>query len=246
MVKCYFANDLKEISNIEELPMIGKGTDGSVYRYNKLALKILNYDNKVREKKGRLDFEKARYFIKELYAKRITFPKDILLDEDGIYIGIVMDYIELMNQNNLDLTQFNLYDLITFMEELTIDFEEQLSPKGVVPNDINFGSYCLTSELFQMCDTDKYLVLKNKSIARDKNKDTLNYTLAKAIYYLDFITHSLKKEERIKWQQWVKQQVKEKKLLKTITSENSENNFENLNEYMSYKRQKVLGIEKEN
>ena len=241
MVKCYFANDLREISKIEDLPIIGKGTDGRVFRYNKLALKLLKYDNKVREEKGRLDFEKARYFIKELYVKRITFPKDILLDEDGIYIGIVMDYIELINQKDLDLTQFNLHDLIYFMEELTIDFEEQLTPKGVVPNDINFGSYCFTPNLFQMCDTDKYLVLQNKSIVKDKNKDALNYTLAKAVYYLDFMTHSLNKEERKKWQQWVKQQVKEKKILKTISNESRENNFENLNEYIGYKRQKILG-----
>ena len=46
-MKCYFASNLKEILNIENLPEIGKGTDGIVYRYNKLALKLLKYDSEL-------------------------------------------------------------------------------------------------------------------------------------------------------------------------------------------------------
>lgn len=241
-MKCYFASNLKEILNIENLPEIGKGTDGIVYRYNKLALKLLKYDNKKREEYGRLNFEKASYFVSEIDTTRIAFPQDILLDENGIYVGIVMEYLDVIKQKNLDLTKFNIDDLLCFMEQLTDDFDNVLTPKQVVPKDINFGSYCMTPGFIKMCDVDKYCLIENKSNVRNKNKDLLNYTLAKAIYYLDFITNQLNKEERKKWQKWVKQQVKEKTILKTTICEKNETYFANLEEYLDYKRKKVLGL----
>ena len=84
--------------------------------------------------------------------------------------------------------------------------------------------------------------MKKIQNVRNKNKDLLNYTLAKAIYYLDFITNQLNKEERKKWQKWVKQQVKEKTILKTTICEKNETYFANLEEYLDYKRKKVLGL----
>lgn len=241
MVNYYFASNLKEIPNLENLPVVGKGTDGIVYRYNKLALKLLKYDNKTREQKGQLDFEKATHFVKFLNPKRIAFPQDILLDEDGTYVGIVMQYLELIKQKNIDLTTFDMNDLLCFMEELTDDYEKELTPNQVIPDDINFGSYCMTPRFIQMCDVDKYKKEENKSVVRNKNQDMLNYTLAKSIYYLDFATNSLNKEERKKWQKWVKLQVKEKRILNTTIKENKETYFANLEEYIDYKRKKVLG-----
>lgn len=220
------------------MPKIGSGTDGTLYLYEKLALIILKYDNETRKKRGRMAFDKVTYFIQELKTKRITFPKDILLDENGIYCGIVMDYLDKRNENNLCLSQFQVDALVQFVEELILDIELELTPKKVVPNDINFGSYCVTSSFFQLCDTDKYLVAQEYSSL--KNQDKMHYILAKSIYYLIFYSYQLNQLEKRKWQKWVKLQVREKKFYQTLQAEIKENHFENMEEYLSYKRKIIL------
>ena len=235
----YFASNLKPIE-INPNWQIGKGTDGTVFKYNQLALKILKFDNKTREQKGQLDFEKAQFFVREIKNKRINFPIDILLDENGIYSGIVMNLISLLDPSQIDLSQFSMDDLFLFIEELTEDYEKILTPKKIVPKDINFGSYCVSPDFLQMCDVDKYCILSKESIARIKNNDLLIYSLAKSIYYLNFITVNTTKEERQKWQKWVKLQVKEQNLARKIERANQENHFTNVNEYIIYTRKKVL------
>ena len=82
------------ISNIYELEKIGAGHDGYVYRFNDRALKILKYDIKLRKEKRLMTFDKAIYFRNKLNLERIVHPIDILLDEDGIYTGYVMKYVD--------------------------------------------------------------------------------------------------------------------------------------------------------
>ena len=172
-MKYYFASDLKSIELTPNC-QIGKGTDGTVFKYNQLALKILKFDNKIREKNGQLDFEKAQFFVREVNAKRINFPNDILLDENGIYSGIVMNLIPSLSPNQIDLRQYAMDDLFLFIEELTEDYKKVLTPKKIIPKDINFGSYCISSNFLQMCDIDKYMILSKESSARMKNNDLLD------------------------------------------------------------------------
>lgn len=235
-----FASTLKEIKNIEEYPKLGTGTDGSVYHYQDLALKILKFSNEERIQKGRMDFEKASYFIQEICTEKITFPKDILLDQNGVYCGIAMPYIE--QPKNWNLQDFPVEYLTMFIEGLILDFEQSLTPKKVVPKDINFGSICCTSDLFQFCDTDKYKYMKNQDSSNVKrfNQDAVYYMLAKSFYFMIFCTNTLEREEKKKWQKWIKLQVKEKILERKIAQELKENHFENLSEYAEFKRKKVI------
>ena len=235
----YFASNLEPVE-INYCDKIGRGTDGTVYKHKNLALKLLEFDNKTREENGRLDFEKARYFIEEVRTKRIWFPIDILLDTNGIYSGIVMNLIDKIPLQNINLLQYSMDDLFLFIEELIENYEKELTPKKIAAFDINLGSYCLTPNFLQMCDVDKYRILANVFLAQSENKNKMVYSLAKAIYYLNFISVKTTKEERKKWQKWIKMQVKEKQLLQTITSDNLQNHFDNVNEYITYTRKRIL------
>lgn len=65
-----------------------------VFKYNDKALKLLKYDIENRQKKDLMTFEKACYFVENLNLRRVIIPIDVLLDINGIYIGIVMDYYD--------------------------------------------------------------------------------------------------------------------------------------------------------
>ena len=89
-----FRSSPEEIPNIFTLPRIGAGHDGYVFKFNDKALKLLKYDISLRKEKRLMTFAKAVYFQEELDLKRFTKPIDILLDEEGVYSGYVMEYLE--------------------------------------------------------------------------------------------------------------------------------------------------------
>ena len=74
-----FRSDLSVVPNIYDLPKLGAGHDGRVFRFNNKALKLLKYDISLRKEKDLMTFAKATYFLDELNLKRIVKPIDILL-----------------------------------------------------------------------------------------------------------------------------------------------------------------------
>ena len=194
-----FRSSLEIVENIFALPRIGAGHDGYVFRLNNKALKLLKYDISLRKEKGLMTFAKAVYFQDELDLKRFTKPIDILLDEEGVYSGYVMDYLEdVTSEDKKDspihrsIIDFTCGDLIHAANQLEEDFAK-LSKKKVLASDINAGSYIYTTDFIKLCDMDKYQV--SSTDVTERNKSMLNYVLAKYLYYAMELSENLDKEQ---------------------------------------------------
>lgn len=127
------------IPNIYELEKIGAGHDGYIYRFHDYALKILKYDIKLRKKRGLMTFEKATYFRNHLNLQRITQPIDVLLDEDGVYTGYVMRYVDDLTSVKKKGTpqyrnpgDYSCGDLVYSWEVLADDFNNYLIMESVL------------------------------------------------------------------------------------------------------------------
>lgn len=69
----------------------------------------------MRKNNGLMTYEKAIYFQDKLDLKRILKPIHIMLDEDDIYVGYVMDCYT--------IDDFYLYDLLNSISYLKDDFQ---------------------------------------------------------------------------------------------------------------------------
>ena len=231
------------ISHIYELEKIGAGHDGYVYRFNDRALKILKYDIKLRKEKRLMTFDKAIYFRNKLNLERIVHPIDILLDEDGIYTGYVMKYVDnLSSEKKRGSPQFrepgsySCGDFVNSWQILEDDFKK-LSDNRVLAKDINRGSYLFGYDFIYLCDTDKYEI---HSSPRDLNHSTLNYTMAKLLAYEMEKTNIYDKSQKRLLDQWVKKASNSRSFYHEILSDVASNYSTSISEYADYKVKKLL------
>ena len=133
-----FRSSLEVVPDIFSLPRIGAGHDGYVFRFNNKALKLLKYDISLRKEKRLMTFTKAVSFQDELDLKRFAKPTDILLDEEGVYSGYVMDYLEdVTSEDKKDLpihrsiVDFTCGELVHTANQLEEDFAELSRKKSV-------------------------------------------------------------------------------------------------------------------
>ncbi len=237
-----FRSNLQSIPNIYDLPRLGAGHDGRVFKFNNKALKLLKYDISLRKEKNLMTFPKAVYFLDELNLKRITKPIDILLDSEGVYAGYVMDYLEDVTDKKKKGTpiyresyEFSCGDLIHSMYDLMEDFNE-LTKKNVLATDINRGSYIYTTDFIHLCDMDKYQTGLIR--VEDQNRCILNYVFAKYLYCI--MSKDLSRDQLKKLNEWVKKVTNSTTFLNNLEKEIGTDYRSSIGEYTEYKVKKIL------
>lgn len=209
-----------DVEDIFSLPKIGAGHDGLVFRYGKYALKYLKYDIPTRKEKNLMTFEKARLFRDSLDPEVLLNPIMLLQDTDGQYCGYGMQYVENLadpkNPNYKAPSTFSTEYLFNSIEGLERD-EKDLSRENIIMKDINRGSYIFSSELMRICDMDKFYKAIATRGAHERNKQTINYIIAKLLYY------QLKDDispERLKvLNEWVKRSILNRSFLDSTKRE---------------------------
>lgn len=235
------ASNLQEIREVERLERLGSGHDGKVYKYRELALKLLKYDIEQRKEKGLLSFEKANYFVNECMTKRITMPQDILLDESGIYTGIVMECIDKVEDSSRFFTEDFYISGLEIKEDV-----DKLSENRVGIKDINRGSFIIGKDFLHICDVDKFIDYRKQSKVNVEmlNRDAYNFLLSKFIVLniMERIKRerNLTKEERTTLNRWVKYQVKKSKMLTYIEQELKDPNQLRFEDFIETQKQKIL------
>lgn len=216
-------NNLEMVPNVYALKRVGAGADGRVFRYGDKVLKVLKYDINERKTKGLMTFDKAIYFQEELNLKRIAAPIDTLLDEDGVYVGYVMNYLDDVTSYKKKGTpiyktpsDFTCGHLIYSSSELEEDFS-QLTRKKILAKDLNRGSYIFTSDFMHLCDMDKYR--RECSNPKDLNKNTLNFVIAKFLFYEMLKTGDYDKGQIKELNNWVKKSSNDRSFLKKLDDE---------------------------
>ena len=239
-----FKNGSEVIPNIFTLPRIGAGHDGYVFRFNNKALKLLKYDINLIKEKGLMTFSKVSYFQERLDVKRIAKPTDILLNEDGVYSGYVMDYFEdVTSKDKKDLpiyrsiVDFTCGDLIHAANQLEEDFSE-LSKKKVLAADINAGSFIYTTDFIRLCDMDKYQI-SDRDVT-ERNKATYNYIFAKYLYYAMELCNELDKEQLKKLNTWVKKMTNSRQFISSLAKEIGRNYSVPIREYAKDKAKEII------
>lgn len=243
-------SNLEEIPNIYDLEKVGSGHDGLVFRYQDKVLKLLKYDIETRKIKNLMTFDKAIYFQKKLKLKRIAKPIDTILDEDGIYTGIVMEYLDdVTNEKKKETPRhketgnFTCGDLVCSILDLEEDFNE-LTKNKVQAKDLNRGSYIYTTDFIHLCDMDKYVIKASSSSVDDLNRRTLNFVIAKFLYYemvkQNHFDSKVNKEELRKLSQWVKINCNSRTYLGEMVEEVKSDYHMPLSEYATYKSKSIL------
>lgn len=212
----FFSRAYIHIPDITQLNKLGIGHDGAVFGYGDLALKTLKYDIDQRKEKNLMTFEKAKYIITELSLRRVSQPIDILLTQDGIYTGYVMkkyDDVRKEPYTNKNRT-FVMSDLENVINDLESDFAD-MSDKHVIVDDINRGSYIVTSDYLVMCDMDKFRIMPSCKTAHNLNKGKLNFYLSKWLFYEMLNGYNFTKEDKKNLIKWVRNNTNSR----TFTSE---------------------------
>lgn len=218
-----FRNNLEIVPNIYDLEKVGAGHDGIVFRLGDKVLKVLKYNIEDRKEKGLMTFEKAVFFQDEFDFNRIIQPKDVLLNEDGIYTGYVMDYLEDVTTDKMKDSpvykqpgDFTCGDLIQSVNDLGEDFND-MTKKKVVAKDLNRGSYIYTADFMHLCDMDKFLM--NCYGAEDFNKKALNFAIAKHLYYEMLKTDTFDKQQLRQLSNWIKESSNSRTFIQKLTTE---------------------------
>lgn len=239
-----FRDSLEAVENVYDLEYLGAGHDGLVFKLGDKALKLLKYDIKLRKDKGLMTFDKALYFKSNLDLKRVVQPRDILLDEDGIYVGYVMDYLQDLTKDSNSPTyrtpgDFLCGDLVSSINDLEIDFQK-LSSKHVVANDINKGSYIFASDYLHMCDMDKFKRISESAATNDINISKLNFFIAKLLFFEMLKGENSEIEEnREELRTWVKKSTNSVSFLDDIRKEIDRNYSMPISEFANEKK-KIL------
>lgn len=218
-----FRNNLEIVPNIYDLEKIGAGHDGVVFRLDNKALKLLKYNIDDRKEKGLMTFEKAMFFQDEFDFRRLVQPRDILLNQDGIYTGYVMDYLEDVTIDKKKDSpiykqpgDFTCGDLIQSINELCEDFND-MTKKKVIAKDLNRGSYIYTADFMHVCDMDKYLM--NCYKAEYFNTRALNFVIAKHLYYEMLKTSTFDKQQLKQLSNWIKVSSNSINFIQDLTTE---------------------------
>ncbi len=236
-------SDFQVIPDVFQLEKIGAGHDGVVFHYGDKVLKVLKYDITKRKEKGLMTFDKAVYFKDELNLKRITQPVDILFDRDGVYTGYAMNYLEDISLDKKKESpiykrpsDFSCGEFIYSILELEDDFSE-LTRKNVRANDINRGSYIYTSSFLYLCDMDKYGI---SSSCFDSNCSTLNFVIAKFIYYEMLKRGNYDKQKLKELSAWVRKSSNSRMFISEVKKEIGSDYTALIGEYVDYKVKRIL------
>jgi len=229
--------------NISQLPKVGAGHDGKVYKYGDLAIKFLKYNIDYRKEKHLMTFEKTLYFKEKLHLKRIVKPNDILLDEDGIYSGYVMNYIEDLNnkriskENYKEPGSYTCKDLLRAIVELEEDFNE-LSKNKVLAKDVNKGSFLYPKDYLKLCDMDKYLKVSYSRITH-LNYETLNYIFSRILAF-EMKNENLSKLEKKEINLWIKKCIYSTVFLENLQKELISCQNDTISDFANYQKKKIL------
>ena len=239
-----FASNSLTIPNVYALDKVGAGHDGSIFRFNEYALKILKYDISLRKERRLMTFDKEIYFQDKLDLKRITQPIDTLLDNDGIFSGYVMKYLDdLASPKKVGTplyrspAEYRCGELITSWKELEDDFY-QLSEHGIRAQDINAGSYLFTSDFMHLCDMDKYEVTSGSPA--DMNQSSLNFAMAKFLAYEMEKSDAYDKSRKREIDRWVKKQSNSRGFFQDIQTEIGSDYGTPISEFTDYKVKTLL------
>lgn len=238
------SGNYETISNVFDLPRIGAGHDGIIFRFNNKALKLLKYDITLRKKQGLMTFDKALYFKDRLDLQRITQPTDILLDQDGVYTGYMMDYIEDLTSLKKKGTpryrqpgDFSCGDLIESWDLLEQDFS-QMTANHIRVKDINRGSYLFGSDFIHLCDMDKYEIMSVSPT--DLNQSSLNFTMAKFLSYEMEKSEYYDKSRKREIDCWVKKQANSRTFFQHVKTEIGSDYSTSISEFTDYKVKTLL------
>lgn len=231
----------------DDLEKIGAGHDGIVYKYGDIAIKILKYDVNFRKKKNLMTFEKVNYLIENLELNRIVMPIDIILDEDGMYSGYVMSFIDDLYSDKKKGTpqykgpgEFSKLYLVRSIQELYDDFL-QLTNNNIIASDINAGSFMFPSDFIHLCDTDKYIVHGNNSgNIYMQNMTSLNFVFAKLLFYEMKKTDSYTIESLKLLRNWVKKSSNSKSFINELIVEIGSDMNSPISEFADYEFKKIL------
>ena len=230
-----------KIPNIYELPKIGAGHDGYVFKYEDKAVKLLKYDIDERRQRDLMTFKKALYFEENLNLKRIASPIDTILDEDGKYTGYVMRYLHDItkpspNSEIKKIDDFTCGDLFTAIDELQIDVNE-LSKNKVSMEDLNRYSFIYTDRFLHLCDTDKYKIVT--STPEFYNNTQLRYIIAKFLLY-QMTKEELGKMDKKKIEQWCKKSINDTEFFNRLRREIYDSYDSHIGEFVEYKKHEIL------
>ena len=238
-----FASNSLTIPNVYVLDKVGAGHDGSIFRFNEYALKILKYDISLRKERRLMTFDKVIYFQDKLDLKRITQPIDTLLDNDGIFSGYVMKYLDdLASPKKVGTplyrspAEYRCGELITSWKELEDDFY-QLSEHGIRAQDINAGSYLFTSDFMHLCDMDKYVFSRNP---RPLNDTTLRYVFAKFLSLEMQKIHACDREDHLALSAWVKEKSNSKSFFDEVSFDIGSEYNKPISDYVEYKAKSLF------
>lgn len=239
-----FGNRPNIMLNTNELEKIGIGHDGIVFRYKDHAIKINKNDLDILKEKNLMTFNKLLYFRDELELKRIVTPQGPIHDVNGVYTGYYMDFFKDITKsgtlpNYIKVGNFTCIQLIYAIIELEEDFNE-LTKHKVAVKDINRGSYIFSDDFLHICDMDKFDILSDKSLGSENaNKDALNFTIAKLLYYLMLAGKNLDKSQLRKLSNWVKKSTNSRTFIKELSRDIPNDNTP-LSEYADEKVKKII------
>ena len=204
-----FNNGNIYIDNIFELEKIGSGHDGIVFRLNNLALKLLKYDIASRKDKSLMTYDKAIAFMNQLNVKRTAKPLECMFDEDGIFCGIVMNYIfDVTKSTDLSIRKdsgdFTCSELMECVYDLYDDFSS-FTENRILVEDLNRGSYIYSYNYVHLCDMDKFKILNTSSSnIHDNNLNKFNFYIAKLLYFEMIKNKSLSEVDLRQLSKWVR------------------------------------------
>lgn len=245
--KVVFQTNLSFCININDLEKIGAGYDGLVFRYKDMVLKILKYDTNRRTQDGMMTFNKALYFMDNLDLTRITQPIDLLFDTNGIFAGYVMKYIEDISQKDKigtpmykELGSYTCGEYLNSAYELDCDFNS-LTKNNILAQDLNPGSIIYSYNFINLCDIDKYMIIENstKNIS-DLNRTSLNYVLAKVLYFTMRNIDNISKEDLKKLYKWIRTESNSQSFISRIEKDIGTDYSQPMSEYAKYKIKQII------
>lgn len=179
-------DDHVSFDDIFDLPRLGSGHDGYVFKYGNLALKLLKYDIPTRRERNLMTFKKAQFFKNELDLRRMLKPEGVFFDEEGQYAGYYMPAIDNLanpkSPNYRSPSSYSTEDLLYAIYDLESDRDE-LTRKNVVMKDLNRGAYLFDSEFMKICDMDKFYRALSRTGVHSLNIQGLNFLIAKFFLY---------------------------------------------------------------
>ncbi|MEG0909788.1 MAG: hypothetical protein RSH78_05455 [Bacilli bacterium] len=148
-----------EIENIENLEILGIGSESKVYQYKDEAIKIFMNKSSIRNK------EKKIILIHDLNIKNIVKPNNIIINSKGKTIGYSLNKIETNFDENLWHYNTNTNSLDKKIEKLKALEEtlKELHKNNITMVDFNYFNFLLDKEdNLNIIDSDNYRVGKLK------------------------------------------------------------------------------------